>query len=113
VRPPSDGLPLEPVADPVAVERVTSARALHAEGIPMVLALEDVSGPGGTPTATTATTASTAPSEPDAVRAVGGALARRVEEYRPLLRPQATEDDDWAVHDVLVVVAFAHGPVRP
>jgi hypothetical protein len=110
VRTSSDGLPLEPVADPVAVERVTAARALHAEGIPMVLALEDVSGPGGTPTASTETPA--AP-ERDAVRAVGGALARRVEEYRALLRPQAAEDDDWAVHDVLVVVAFAHGPVRP
>jgi hypothetical protein len=108
VRPASEGLPLDPVPDPVAVERVTAARELHAEGIPMVLALEDVSGPGGTPAAVPASR----PAVADTVREVGEALAGRIEEYRPLLRPQAAEDDEAAVHDVVVVVAFAHGPVQ-
>jgi hypothetical protein len=97
------GLPLDPVADPAAVERWALRRALHAEGIPMVLALEDVSGaarPG-------------APEVPDVVRDVGRALAQRVEDYRAVLRPGAGDDDEAAVHDVVVVVAAAHGPVRP
>jgi hypothetical protein len=91
------------VPDPAAVEARCTAKALHAEGIPMVLALEDLAG--GEPPGPAG------PGGPDGATArAGAALAGLVREYRAALRPGAADDDYWAVHDVLVVVADAHGP---
>ncbi|GAB3678202.1 hypothetical protein [Angustibacter aerolatus] len=89
-------LPLAELPDPRAVEERANARALHAEGIPMVLAVEDLR-PGAA-----------APTSRDAL---GEVLADRLETYRAALRPDAADDDELAVHDVVVVLANAHGPV--
>lgn len=99
------GGPLEPVDDPAAVEACCLARALHSEGIPMVLALEDVTG---APTSTPAS----APDAPPVRHELGERYADLVERYRAAIRPDAADDDYWAVHDVLVVLAYAHGPVQ-
>ena len=96
----TSALPLEPVDD---VERAASraaARSLAVEGIPMVLALEDVTGapaPG--------------PAGPGADR-VGAALGDRLRTYEAVLFPAADGDAYWSLHDALVVVSDAHGP-RP
>nr|WP_284287834.1 hypothetical protein [Angustibacter aerolatus] len=67
------------VPDPRAVEERANARALHAEGIPMVLAVEDLR-PGAA-----------APTSRDAL---GEVLADRLETYRAALRPDAADDDE-------------------
>jgi hypothetical protein len=97
------GLPLDPVDD---VERAASraaGRSLADQGIPMVLALEDVTGPEPAPGAT--------PAGPDA-EAIGAALADRLRVYHALLFPAADGDAYWPVHDALVVVSDVHAP-RP
>jgi hypothetical protein len=96
------GLPLEPVPDPAAVLALCTAKALHLEGIAMVLGLEDVSGEPSAP----------GPAGPAReTLALGEVLADRTAAYLRALRPDAAEDDYWAVHDALVVVAEAHGPL--
>lgn len=95
-------LPLDAVDDPVAVQARCDAKVLQREGVPMVLALEDVTSPPSD---------HPGPAGPaEATLALGERLADRVEAYRAVLRPQAADDDYWAVHDVLVVVSDAHGP---
>jgi hypothetical protein len=95
------GLPLDAVED---VERAASRAAgasLAVEGIPMVLAVEDLAG--GEPGA----------AGPDtATQEYGAALAERLRVYHAVLFPAADGDAYWPVHDALVVVSDAHGP-RP
>ena len=91
-------LPLEAVPDVEAAASLAAGRSLAVEGIPMVLALEDVSGapaPGA---------AGTGADE------VGRALADRLRTYRAVLSPAADGDAYWPLHDALVVVSDAHGP---
>jgi hypothetical protein len=97
------GLPLDPVDD---VERVASraaGRSLAVEGIPMVLGLEDVTGPSPAPAPSPAGTGADE---------IGAELADRLRVYRAVLFPAADGDDYWAVHDALVAVSDAHAP-RP
>ena len=101
---PSDwraGLPLDAVDD---VEREASRAAgasLAVEGIPMVLAVEDLAG--GEPGAAGPETAT---------QEYGAALGERLRVYHAVLFPAADGDAYWPVHDALVVVSDAHGP-RP
>jgi hypothetical protein len=94
------GLPLEPVPDVAAAAARCEGKALHMEGIPMVLALEDVTaadqpGPAGAGAAD-----------------LGAVLAERLARYHRALFPAAEADEYWPVHDALVVVADAHAPAR-
>ena len=92
-------LPLDAVSD---VERAASRAAgasLAVEGIPMVLAVEDLAG--GEP----------GPAGPeDVTQEYGAALAERLRIYHAVLFPGADGDAYWPVHDALVVVSDAHGP---
>lgn len=96
-------LPLEEVADVEAAASRCAGKVLQEHGVPMVLALEDVTsgadadGPG--------------PAGPaGGTEAYGRVLADRLAAYRAVLSPAAPGDAYWPVHDALVVVADAHGP---
>ena len=89
-------LPLDAVPDVEAAASLAAGRSLAVEGIPMVLALEDVAGNGPPP----------GPVAPD----VGAALADRLRTYHAVIFPAADGDAYWPLHDTLVVVSDAHGP---
>ncbi len=92
-------LPLDPVDDVEHVASRSAGRSLAVEGIPMVLALEDVTGGAPGPAG-------------DGAGELGTELAERLRVYRAVLFPAADGDAYWPLHDALVVVSDAHGP-RP
>jgi hypothetical protein len=94
-------LPLEPVADIEAAASRCAAKALHLEGIPMVLVLEDVTGeqqpdPAG-----------------EGAAELGAVLAERLADYHRVLFPSEDGDAYWPLHDALVVVSDVHAPAAP
>ena len=99
-------LPLDPVDDVERAASRTVGKSLAVEGIPMVLALEDVSAahPTGGDHALRAAGAGSAE--------LGVVLAQRLRTYHAVLFPAADGDAYWPIHDALVVVSDAHGP-RP
>lgn len=83
-----------PVADPQAVLRVCEARALEREGIPMILALEDLR--------------EDATVRDERALAEGPMFAQLLETYRTALRPDASDEDAGELGTVIAVLAFAH-----
>ena len=90
------GLPLDPVPDVERAASLAAGRSLAVEGIPMVLALEDVTGEGPPP----------GPADAE----FGPVLADRLRTYHAVIFPAADGDAYWPVHDALAVVSDAHGP---
>ncbi|WP_084963896.1 hypothetical protein [Thermoactinospora rubra] len=84
-----------PHPDPETVLADCEQRALEREGIPMVLALEDLTG--GLP-----------PVRDASALAEGPELARLLGHYGERLRPGAADDDLKALASVLTVLARAH-----
>ncbi len=80
----------DPVAAAVAYGRLASER----EGVPMVLALLDETG-----------AAPASPLDGDGVE-----IARLLDAYRAALRPDAGDGDLAALHHVLAVLSWVHGP---
>ncbi|MEV0845077.1 hypothetical protein AB0J21_04165 [Streptomyces sp. NPDC049954] len=85
----------EPVPDPRALLDTLRERVLEREGIPMFLALQ-----------TPATTAGPGPGAP--ADAEGEELAGLLRHYRGALAPEAADDAEPALIDVLQVMGAAH-----
>ncbi len=83
----------EPVADPRQVLTDAGERALEREGIPMFLALQSVEP---------------RPAREEPVRAEGAGLAALLGHYRMALAPEAADDAEPALIDVLQVMAVSH-----
>lgn len=83
----------EPVADPRQVLTDAGERALEREGIPMFLALQSVEP---------------RPAREEPVRAEGAGLAALLGHYRTALAPEAADDAEPALIDVLQVMAVSH-----
>lgn len=86
--------------DPGAAEAEYATRRLDREGIPVLLTLHDETG-------------TAAPVTDPALLAEGAAYADLLAEYRAVLRPDAADDDQAALYDVLAVVAWVHRSVPP
>ncbi|EGJ73060.1 hypothetical protein STTU_0271 [Streptomyces sp. Tu6071] len=83
---------IDPVPDPGAYLTALRARVLEREGIPMVLALQGA-----------------APRPADAApEAEGAELADLLRHYRAALAPEADDDAEPALIDVLQVMGAAH-----
>ncbi|MFG3101407.1 hypothetical protein ACGFZL_12920 [Streptomyces sp. NPDC048182] len=79
--------------DPRQVLADARERTLEREGIPMFLAFQS---------------ADPVPAAEEPVRAEGGALAELLTHYRAELAPDAADDSEEALIDVLQVMAVAH-----
>ena len=87
-------------ADPDACDAVTAAiecerRALEREGVPVLLALEDLRS---------------APVQPrdEAAQAHGARFARLLDRYAAELAPDARDGDARALYSVLAVIGYCH-----
>ncbi|MEU2658363.1 hypothetical protein ABZ615_23945 [Streptomyces sp. NPDC007325] len=84
-----------PHPDPRAVLADCEQRALEREGIPMFLALEDLTGPSPRVT-------------DERAAAEGPALAALTRTYREQVRPEAQDDDLASLASVITVLARTH-----
>lgn len=85
-----------PVPDPRALLTALGERVLEREGIPMFLALQVP--PSG----------DDAPADPEAPQAGDDRLAGLLRHYQHVLAPEAADDAEPALIDVLQVLASAH-----